>query len=71
MHALNRKQRRTILSFTRRQKWGQLASLIGTPKALEVAAKVRALPTSVRKDIGRNRYGDAITSYFDSKRRAQ
>lgn len=71
MHALNRKQKRTHLSLTRRRKWHLLVPLIGAERVIKVMQSVARMTPAERKDIGRNRFGDAITSYFDSKRVAQ
>jgi hypothetical protein len=71
MHALNRKQKRTHLSLTRRRKWHLLVPLIGAERTLKVAQSVMAMTPAARKGIGRTRFSAALTSYFDSKRVAQ
>ena len=54
MHALNRKQRRTLLSYTRRRKWAQLAGMIGLEGSIKTMRYVERLSNSQRKMIGRS-----------------
>lgn len=54
MHALNRKQRRTLLSYTRRRKWAQLAQVIGLEGSIKAMRHVEKLSNVERKKIGRS-----------------
>lgn len=53
MHALNRHHRRRLFSHIRRQKWGPVAEYLGLEKTLELTPRVAAMPSAVRKMIGR------------------
>lgn len=53
---MNRKQRRTILSLTRRRKWDLLAEHISLTAVFNAMDHVDKLTPAQRRQIGRSRF---------------